>query len=71
MVSFLLLHWARSYARTGLLGVDPPSYLVARYSSVEGIVRPTGYFVPTVRPSAGGMLTRCFALFLGLGRGFA
>src|SRR6266702_2670435 len=56
-----LLHWAMSCARTGQLGVGPPNCLVAYCSSVVGIARPTGCFVPIVRPSVDDMLTICFA----------
>ncbi len=66
MVSFMLLHLARNCGRIVRLGGGPPNCPVARCSSVLGIVRPTGYYVPTVRPFEGGMLMRCFALSPGL-----
>src|SRR6266702_1493773 len=55
MVSSSLLRLAMSCGQTGLLVIDPPNYLAARCSSVEGTVPPIDCFVPIVRPSACGM----------------
>ena len=71
MVSFLSLHLATSYGQTVLWVVGQPSYLVARCSSVGGIVQPIDYFVLTGHQSVDDMLTIYSALSLELGIDFS